>query len=71
VGKIVILFISISIIHKGHAPFSDPYILERYLQVVFLDMLRNILKLPYAGYIEQFANRHGTSWFQEKYKKRK
>lgn len=60
-----------NVIHKGHAPFSDPYILERYLQVVFLDMLRNVLKLPYAGYIEQFANRHGTSWFQEKYKKKK
>jgi hypothetical protein len=60
-----------NVIHKGYAPFSDPHILERYLQVVFLDMLRNILKLPYAGYIEQFTNRHGTVWFQEKYKKKK
>lgn len=60
-----------NVIHKGHAPFSNPYILERYLQVVFLDMLRDILKLPYAGYIEQFTTLHGTCWFQEKYKKKK
>lgn len=60
-----------NVIHKGHTPFSDSYILERYLQVIFLDILRNILKLPYAGYVEQFANHHGTSWLQEKYIKRK
>ena len=60
-----------NVTHKGHIPFSDPYILEGYLQVVFLDMLRNVLKLPYAGYIDQFVNRHGTSWLKEKYKKKK
>lgn len=57
-----------NIVHKGHSPQSSPYILERYLQVVFLDMLYSFLELPYQGYLNQFTNRHGTDWLAETYK---
>lgn len=58
-----------NVTHKGHDPSACPHTLERFLQVVFLDMLRKILCLDYEGYAEQFINRHGVSWFKEKYKK--
>lgn len=58
-----------NVTHKGHDPFACPHILERFLQVVFVDMLRKILSLNYEGYVEQFIIRHGTSWLAENYKK--
>jgi hypothetical protein len=58
-----------NVTHKGHDPSACPHTLERFLQVVFLDMLRSILKLNYEGYVEQFIDRHGTLWLKENYKK--
>lgn len=58
-----------NVTHKGHDPSACPHTLERFLQVVFVDMLRQILNLSYEGYVEQFINRHGTCWFKENYKK--
>lgn len=58
-----------NVTHKGHDPSTCPHTIERFLQVVFVDMLRKILSLNYEGYVEQFIIRHGTSWLTENYKK--
>lgn len=58
-----------NVTHKGHEPSACPHTLERFLQVVFVDMLRKILNLNYEGYAEQFITRHGTRWLKENYKK--
>ncbi len=58
-----------NVTHNGHNAQSDPHILERYLQVVFLDMMRFVIRLTYEGYLEKFMVHHGDIWFQESYKK--
>lgn len=50
------------VIHKGRNPQSFP-VLERYLQILCLEVLEYRLKIPSRYLLEKFIGIYGTSWW--------